>query len=190
MTTGVTSDPLIIANTQEWLEKAVIGLHLCPFAKAVHLAKQIRYIASHALTSEELLTELMTEMKFLASADPTRVDTTLLIHPFVLNDFLDYNEFIDVADAALADLNLEGILQVATFHPDYQFAGTEPTDITNFTNRSPYPTLHLLREHSVELAIESYPDTNEIPAKNIQTMQQLGLQGWKTLGLKKETSKK
>jgi hypothetical protein len=175
------SPELIIAETQDWLEQAVIGLNLCPFAKAVHIKNQIRYKVSSAVTTEALLEDLMVEMQLLADTSAETTDTTLLIHPDVLTDFLDYNDFLDVADQALVELKLDGILQVASFHPNYQFAGTEPEDITNFTNRTPYPTLHLLREKSVEKAVESYPDPSAIPEKNMETLRNLGFSGWKKL---------
>ena len=167
----------IVARTKLWLERAVIGLNLCPFAKAVYVKDQIRYVVSRAETPEELLPELIIELRTLAEADPAVdpkvVDTTLLIHPAALTDFLAYNDFLAVADAALAELGLSGILQIASFHPQYQFEGTEPDDVTNRTNRSPYPTLHLLREASVEEALEGYPDAEEIPQRNIETMRRL-----------------
>ncbi len=188
MSPSPISDSVIIKNTQVWIEKAVIGLNLCPFAKAAHAAKQIRYVVSHALTAEELLTELMEEMKTLAATDRALIETTLLIHPFVLTDFLDYNEFTEVADAALVDLNLEEVLSVACFHPDFQFAGTKAEDITNFTNRSPYPLFQLLREASIELALESSSEASDIAERNIQTLQDLGLEGWKKLGIKNGVS--
>ncbi|HWW06186.1 DUF1415 domain-containing protein [Collimonas sp.] len=168
----------VIAHTKLWLERAVIGLNLCPFAKAVFIKDQIRYVVSTAQTPEELLTDLMKELEFLQQADPETIDTTLLIHPDALRDFLDYNDFLDVADAAVDKLELDGEIQVASFHPDYQFAGTDIDDISNYTNRAPYPTLHLLRESSVERAVEAFPDAAEIFNKNMQTLQQLGLDGW------------
>ena len=173
----------IIAATRAWVEKAVIGLNLCPFAKAVHVKQQIRYVVCDATAPEALLGVLMDELQALADADPERIDTTLLIHPQVLNDFLDYNEFLDVADAALEDMDLDGELQIASFHPHYQFADTEPDDITNYTNRSPYPILHLLREDSVERAVEAFPEASAIFDNNIETLRKLGHGGWKALGL-------
>jgi hypothetical protein len=170
-----------IAATTAWLEKAVIGLNLCPFAKAVHVKGQIRYVFSEATTPEALLETLMNEMQRLSDTPAEKVDTTLIIHPHVLNDFEDYNEFLDVADAALEDMGLEGELQVASFHPDYQFADTVRNDIGNFTNRSPYPTLHLLREESVERAVEAFPEADAIFDKNIETMEELGHEGWDKL---------
>lgn len=174
-------DDKIIAATQRWLEKAVIGLNLCPFAKAVHVKKQVRYVVSNATTPEALLEKLMDELQYLSDTDPEQVDTTLLIHPFVLNDFADYNEFLDVADAAVEDMQLAGELQVASFHPQYQFADTDVNDIGNYTNRAPYPILHLLREDSVERAVEAFPEAGEIFERNIETMEKLGYDGWDAL---------
>lgn len=173
----------IVAATQQWLEKAVIGLDLCPFAKAVHVRDQIRYVVSAAKTPEELLAELFGELQALVAADPGEIETTLLIHPRVLTDFLDYNDFLGVADAAVAELGLEGVVQIASFHPRYRFAGTKPDAIENYTNRSPYPMLHLLREASVERAVAAFPDAAQIFEKNIETLRRLGLEGWRQLGM-------
>ena len=181
MSSSATDHVAVVANTVDWLEKAVIGLNLCPFAKAVHVKGQIRYVVSDADTPEELLEKLMEELEYLAEADPEKVDTTLLIHPNVLADFEDYNEFLDVADAALEDMQLDGQLQVASFHPDYQFADTHQNDIENYTNRSPYPTLHLLREDSVERAVEAFPEASDIFEKNIATLRALGHDAWDKL---------
>jgi hypothetical protein len=167
------SDDEVLAATKSWLEKDVIGLNLCPFAKAVHASGQIRWRVSAAESAEALVEDLVAELKFIHAADPAAVDTTLLIHPKVLGDFLDFNDFLDVADEALEELGLVGEIQIASFHPKYQFSGTTPEDPTNRTNRSPYPTLHLLREASVERAIEGYPGAEEIPARNIETMRRL-----------------
>lgn len=171
----------VIAATRAWLEKAVIGLNLCPFAKAVHIRNQVRYVVSHATSEEDLLRELCDELKFLAEVPADQVDTTLLIHPNVLNNFLDYNDFQDVAEAAVQELGLEGTLQVASFHPEYQFGGTTPDDITNCTNRSPYPILHLLREDSIDRAVAAIPDAEEIYERNMETMEKLGPEGWAKL---------
>jgi len=173
----------IIAATQLWLEKAVIGLNLCPFAKAVHVKKQIRYVVSVATTPEALLEELMNELRTLQDADPEKIDTTLLIHPYVLTDFLDFNDFLDTVDLAVAEPEFNDEFQVASLHPHYQFAGTTPDDIENYTNRSPYPTLHLLRETSVDRAVAAFPDADQIVDNNIETMKKLGHEGWKKLGL-------
>ena len=171
----------ILSATRHWLEQAVIGLNLCPFAKAVHIKQQIRYVVSEATTPQQLYASLLSEIEFLLAADPEQIETTLLIHPHVLQDFLDFNDFLDVADALLLELQAEGILQVASFHPAYQFFGTRPDDIENYTNRSPYPILHLLREASIERVLETYPDTDDIAERNIDTLQKLGLAGWKKL---------
>jgi uncharacterized protein len=170
-----------IEKTQQWLEKAVIGLNLCPFAKAVHTKNQIRWVLSAAQTPEDLLRELTHEMQVLASADPANIDTTLLIHPQVLNDFLDYNDFLDLADGALEELELDGVLQIASFHPQFQFEGTQPEDISNYSNRSPFPTLHLLREDSVEKAVSAFPEAESIFERNIETLEALGQDGWRKL---------
>jgi hypothetical protein len=172
-----------IARTREWLEKAVIGLNLCPFAKPVLLKNQIRFQASAARTEEDLLHDLRHELTLLADVSPEEIDTTLLIHPQVMSDFLDYNAFLDAAEALLVELDLEGVIQIASFHPDYYFADTDPEDVSNCTNRSPFPTLHLIREASLERAIEAHPDTSEIYRANIETMRRLGHEGWKRLFL-------
>ncbi|WP_051155336.1 DUF1415 domain-containing protein [Noviherbaspirillum massiliense] len=173
----------VIVTTRAWLEKAVIGLNLCPFAKAVHVKQQVRYVVSNAQTPEALREDLVRELETLAQANAKDIDTTLLIHPSVLLDFLDYNDFLDIADETLSELGLEGQLQVASFHPRYQFAGTAQDDIENYTNRSPYPILHLLREDSIERAVESFPDASEIYEKNIATMRRLGHEGWRRLNI-------
>jgi len=170
-----------ILATRVWLEKAVIGLNLCPFAKAVHVKKQIRYAFSDAKSVKQLQRDLRAELRLLADSAPTDIDTTLLIHPFILQNFLDYNDFLDLADAAIEEADLDGEIQVASFHPQYQFAATNIDDIDNFTNRSPYPTLHLLREASIEAAVAAFPDAADIYEKNIATMHALGRQGWEAL---------
>jgi hypothetical protein len=175
----------IIQETQDWLIKAVIGLNLCPFAKAVHVKEQIKYVVSEATTVEKLLEDLAKELEFLAEVSREKTDTTLLIHPKVLNDFLDYNDFLELADQLLEDLDLDGELQIASFHPQYQFAGTEIDDITNFTNRSPYPTLHLIREDSIDEAVKAFPEAEAIFESNMQTMEKLGTDGWLKLFPKK-----
>ena len=174
-------DDQIVAATQNWLEKAVIGLNLCPFAKSVHVKQQVRYVVSSATSPEQLLEELMNELQLLSDTPAEEVDTTLLIHPFVLTDFLDYNEFLDVADAAVEDMQLDGELQVASFHPDYQFSETDANDIGNYTNRAPYPILHLLREDSIERAVAAFPEAEQIFEKNIETLEKLGHDGWDKL---------
>ncbi|MES2769309.1 MAG: DUF1415 domain-containing protein [Bdellovibrionota bacterium] len=178
---------IVISKTKEWLEKAVIGLNLCPFARNVYVKNQIRFVVSAASNEDDLLRELIIEMKHLNQTDVSITDTTLLIHPEVLQNFLDYNQFLDVVESALVALDLEGTLQVASFHPQYQFAGTSADDISNFTNRSPYPILHLLREESISKAVDSYPDAESVPDKNIDTMNKLGMLGWKKLNIPSRT---
>ena len=177
----ITPSAVAIAATTTWLQRAVIGLNLCPFAKAVHVKGQIRYVVSEATTPEALAIDLMRELEFLAEASAETVDTTLLIHPHVLQDFLDFNDFLDVADGIVEELELDGILQVASFHPQFQFENTELDDITNYSNRSPHPTLHLLREDSVERAVAAFPAELEIASANITTLEKLGHDGWKAL---------
>lgn len=168
----------VIASTQQWLERAVIGLNLCPFAKAAYVKQRVRFTVSTATSDEALLDDLIVALQELHAADPATCETTLLIHPQALTDFLDYNDFLDAADAALDALGLDGVIQVASFHPQYQFAGSEPDDIENFTNRAPYPLLHLLREDSIKQAVESYPDVDDIPQRNIAMLKKLGAAGW------------
>jgi hypothetical protein len=170
-----------IDDTREWLEKAVIGLNLCPFAKAVHLKSQIRWVESAAHDAEALLADLVHELRLLAAADPEIIETTLLVHPQAQQGFEAYNDFLDLADAALAELGLEGELQIASFHPRYRFDGTDDDDITNCTNRSPHPTLHLLREASIERAVAAFPDAAEIYERNVETLRRLGAVGWSAL---------
>lgn len=172
----------IVADTVRWLERAVIGLELCPFAKPAHRLGRIRYVVSEARDPDTLAGDLADALAELARTPPEEVETTLLIHPHVLGDFLEYNEFLDVADATVAAMGLEGTLQVAHFHPGFRFEGTAPDDVTNATNRSPYPTLHLLREASVERALASYPEDPEaIYERNIETLRKLGHDGWRAL---------
>lgn len=174
-------DDEVIAVTRAWVDKAVIGLNLCPFAKSVQVHQQVRYVVSRAVTPEALYQDLHQELALLAGADPQEIDTTLLVHPDVLTDFMDYNDFLDVADAAVEELELDGQIQVASFHPDYRFAGTDENDVSNCTNRSPYPMLHLLREASIERAVAAIPEAADIYEKNIATMEALGSEGWQKL---------
>jgi uncharacterized protein len=176
----------MIAKTRNWLEKAVIGLNLCPFAKAVHVRQQVRYVVSDASSEEALLVDLLHELESLYDADPARVETTLLIHPYVLADFADYNQFLDVAEQAISELQLDGEIQLASFHPDYQFADCGPHAIENYSNRAPYPTLHLLRETTVAKAVAAFPDAARIYQRNIDTLRELGLAGWKRLWMADE----
>jgi hypothetical protein len=171
----------VIAETRAWVRRAVIGLNLCPFARGVDTKDQVRYVVTDATGPEELLAALCEELQRLADADPEAVDTTLLIHPHVLQAFEDFNDFLDLADAAVEEMRLDGVLQVASFHPQFQFADTDPDDITNATNRSPYPTLHILREDSVERAVAAFPTAEAIFENNMRTLEKLGLEGWSTL---------
>ncbi len=168
----------IIDATRRWLERAVIGLALCPFAAPVYQSGRLRLRISEAVTTDELIVDLVAELRLLASTDPAAIETTLLVHPRVCTDFLEYNDFLETCEATVAALELEGTLQVASFHPQYQFADSAPDDISNYTNRAPYPTLHLLREDSVERAVDSIEDPDEIYRANIRTLQALGLAGW------------
>lgn len=171
----------VIAATREWLEKAVIGLNLCPFAKAVYVKNQVRIVVSAAKHLDGFLEDLDRELDFLAAADPDDVDTILLIHPTLLPDFLDFNDFLQLADAAVEEHDLEGVIQIASFHPQFQFEGTEPDDMGNYTNRAPFPTLHLLREASIERAVAAFPEAEMIYERNIATLEALGLAGWNAL---------
>ena len=170
-----------IAETRAWVQRAVVGLNLCPFAKAPLVKGQVRFVVCESDDPRVLLDALRTEMHALVHIDPVEIETTLLIHPNALADFEIFNDFLDAADAALEDLQLDGVLQVASFHPHYRFAGTEAGDLGNATNRSPHPTLHLLREASVERAVESFPEAEAIFEANIATLAALGAEGWAAL---------
>ncbi|MCT8175200.1 DUF1415 domain-containing protein [Variovorax sp. CY25R-8] len=170
-----------IADTRRWLERAVIGLNLCPFAKAVHVKGQIHYATYLPAEHDDLLDALLAEARQLVALDATERDTTLLIAPSALSDFLDFNDFTARAERRLAKAGFDGVLQLASFHPQFQFGGTEPDDIGNATNRAPYPTLHLLREESVDRAVEAFPDAEEIFGRNIDTLEALGPEGWAAL---------
>lgn len=170
-----------IGDTRRWMERAVISLNLCPFAKAVVNKGQVRMVLSEARDEVALLAQLGEELLHLRDTPATDTDTTLIVHPHVLQDFLDYNDFLDVADGLVEELGLEGVLQVASFHPQYRFADSDPDDIANFTNRSPWPTLHLLREDSVSRAVEAFPDPDAIVERNIETLRKLGHPGWQDL---------
>jgi len=177
------SESFYIEDTRRWLERAVIGLNLCPFAKAVHVKQQIHYALSQALGVNELREELGTQLRELVKLNADVRETTLLIVPTVLRNFLDFNDFLAEAEEVLIGLDLEGVIQIASFHPNYQFAGTRADDITNFTNRSPYPTLHLLREASIDRAVEAFPDPQAIFETNMQTLENLGPAGWAALNV-------
>jgi len=174
-------EAFVIAETRAWVQRAVVGLNLCPFAKAPMVKGQIRYVVCKACDTQALLDTLCAEMQALAAADPEQVETTLVIHPNVLADFIEFNEFLDLADVALGELGFDGVLQVASFHPQYQFAGTEADDVSNATNQSPYPTLHLLREDSIDRAVAAFPEADAIFETNIRTLEALGAGGWAEL---------
>jgi uncharacterized protein len=169
------TDP--VADTRRWIEAVVIGLNLCPFARRPFDSNQIRFAVSDATDAATLIADLTRELEALAAAPADEVETTLLIHPNVLTDFFDYNDFLDVADGLIEELDLEGVVQIASFHPQYQFAGTPPEAVENYTNRSPYPMLHLLREESVGRAVETLADPDEVPRRNVETMRRLGREG-------------
>jgi hypothetical protein len=179
--TQLIDNQVIIDGTRRWLEKAVIGLGLCPFAESVYRRDRVRFQVTEQRTAVGLVEELRAELMHLHESDARQCETTLLIHPWVLNDFMEFNDFLPICDALVGELGLEGEIQVASFHPQYQFAGTRPDDIENHTNRSPYPTLHLLREASVERALEGVPNPDAIYENNIVRMRELGLTGWEAL---------
>lgn len=174
---------IAIEDTQHWLLQAVVGLNLCPFAKSVVVKDMVRYRVCTSAEPDDVLALLREELLYLAAADPNTLDTTLLIAPNALPDFLDFNDFLAECDAVLMDLELDGVLQVADFHPRYQFGGTDEDDIENFTNRTPYPTLHLLREASIDKAVEAYPDASLIFERNMEVLNKLGHAGWEALGI-------
>jgi hypothetical protein len=174
-------DEAVIAAMRQWVEKAVIGLNLCPFAKVVYVKGQVRYVVSRAPHLDGFLEDLDRELDFLAAADPDAVDTTLLIHPTLLPDFLDFNDFLQLAEAAVGEHGLDGVIQIASFHPQFQFEGTEPDDMGNYTNRAPFPTLHLLREASIARAVAAFPEAETIYQRNIETLENLGIDGWQAL---------
>ncbi|MET0312446.1 MAG: DUF1415 domain-containing protein [Burkholderiaceae bacterium] len=175
------SDP--IADTRRWVERAVIGLNLCPFAKAAEAKGVVRYVASELEDEAALMELLRAELELLAAADPAEHETTLIVVTEILHDFLDFNDFLGEGDWLLERMGLEGEVQLASFHPDYQFEGTEPGDITNATNRSPWPTLHLLREDSIDRAVEAFPEAAEIYERNMEVLKELGPAGWEALGV-------
>ena len=177
------TDDEVLIQTRHWLEKAVIGLNLCPFAKAVYVKNQVRLVVSQARHADDLLEELDRELVLLVATSAEQIDTTLLIHPTLFDDFLDFNDFLEVAEGVLDEHGLEGVIQLASFHPQFQFDGSQPDDIGNYSNRAPFAMLHLLREESVERAVAIYPEAETIFEKNVETLQKLGHEGWKALGL-------
>jgi uncharacterized protein len=179
--TATPSAARAIAETRAWVERAVIGLNLCPFAKAVQVKGQVRYVVCASTEHADLLAMLIDELHHLANCPAQETDTTLLIHPAALNDFLDFNDFLAVVDDSLDELGYAGTLQVASFHPQFQFADTAPADMGNASNRSPYPTLHILREASIDRAVAAFPDPEAIFEANIETLEELGAEGWAAL---------
>ena len=177
------TDEEVLGKTRHWLEAVVIGLNLCPFAKAVYVKKQVRLVVSHARHADDLLEELDRELDLLVATPAEEIDTTLLIHPTLFEDFLDFNDFLEVAEGVVDEHELEGVVQLASFHPQFQFDGTEPDAISNYTNRAPFAILHLLREDSVERAVVAFPQTDAIFEQNIATLEKLGHAGWKALSL-------
>ncbi|MDO4433380.1 MAG: DUF1415 domain-containing protein [Alysiella sp.] len=176
-------DETIILHTNAWLEKAVIGLNLCPFAKAPYVKGQIRIAVSHAKHLDGFLEDLDRELQLLLEKSPQELETTLLVHPTLFPDFLVFNDVLDIAEATLSDNQAEGIIQIVPFHPDFQFANTDADDISNYTNRSPYPTLHLIRENSITKATEAFPDPSVIFERNIKLLQEMGQIGWDKLNI-------
>lgn len=177
------SAEVMVQDTLRWLERVVIGLNLCPFAKSVYVKGQVHCAVSGAADLEALRDDLLNELHNLVALEPSVRDTTVLVVQNLLQDFYDYNDFLNVADDCLLALDLEGVIQIASFHPHYQFAGTDEDDITNFTNRSPYPTLHLIREASIDRAVAAFPNAEDIFETNMTTMNQLGSQGWQDLNV-------
>lgn len=173
------SDEAIVLAVRRWVETFVVGMNLCPFAKRELVKNRVRFVTTAATTQEQLLMVLQAELELL-NTDPS-VETTLLIHAKVLQDFYDFNDFLSIADSLLVDMELDGTYQIASFHPDYQFAGTQTGDAENYTNRAPYPVLHLLREESLERVIADYPDVDDIPERNIKLMNDLGPDKLQTL---------
>ena len=169
----------IITATQNWVKTFVVGMNLCPFAKREVVKNRVRYFVSQATNTEQLLAEVQAELELLES--DTSIETTLVIHPYILQDFYDYNDFLYDTDNLLIDMSLEGVYQIASFHPDYQFEGVDLNDVENYTNRSPYPMLHLIREESLERAIANYPNSDDIPQRNIDLMNKLGIDEVKAL---------
>jgi len=177
------TDDKVLEKTRHWLEAAVIGLNLCPFAKAVYVKNQVRLVVSKARHADDLLEELDRELDLLVATPASQIDTTLLIHPTLFEDFLDFNDFLEVAEGVIDEHELDGVIQLASFHPQFQFEGTELDEISNYTNRAPFAILHLLREESVERAVEAFPQADAIFEANIATLEKLGHAGWKSLGL-------
>lgn len=174
-------EAIVMEDTVRWLERAVIGLNLCPFAKGVHVKGQVHYVVSAATEADTLLEDVRRELLALSDISPEVRDTTLLMAPHCMAEFLDFNDFTAVVDDLIQELDLGGLLQVAFFHPQFQFAGTQLDDVSNCTNRTPYPTLHLLREESIDRAVAVFPEADAIFERNIEVLENLGAQGWAAL---------
>ena len=177
-------DDTLLADMRAWIEKAVIGLDLCPFARSAYVEQRVRFVVSDAPHADAFLEQLDRELEFLAAADPADIETTLLIHPTLFADFEVFNDIAGIAEEAVVEHGLEGVVQVASFHPRFRFADTEPDDISNYTNRAPWPTLHLLREASITRVLEHVADPDAIYERNIATLEKLGHDGWRDLGLR------
>lgn len=174
---------IVSEHTKQWLEKAVIGLNLCPFAKAPHVKNLVRIVVSKARHLDGFLEDLDRELQLLGNTPASELETTLLVHPTLFPDFETFNQMLEIADDAVVENELEGIVQIAPFHPDFQFEGTEADDISNYTNRSPYPTLHLIREDSITKAAEAFPDASAIFDRNIALLEKMGHEGWDKLDI-------
>ena len=176
-------DAQIIDDTRRWLQRAVIGLNLCPFAKSVDVKGLVHYAVTRSVGFKDLLADLKLELNALAALADTERDTTLFVAPDGLQDFLEFNDFLTQANRLLAKMDFEGVFQIASLHPQYQFADAPADAITNFTNRSPYPTLHLLREASIDRAVKAFPHAEAIFETNMRTMERIGHAGWAALGV-------
>jgi hypothetical protein len=169
------------AGIRNWLERGVLGLNLCPFARRPYEAGQVRIAVSEAATEDALVGEVETELHRLAQTEPAALETTLLAVPGHFDDFLDFNDYLDVIDALLVALEYEGRFQVVGFHPDYRFGDAPTDDPAHATNRSPVPVLHLLREDSVERAVAELDDPDAIYRRNVERLRSLGLEGWQAV---------
>ena len=170
-----------LADCQRWLQRAVIGLNLCPYARAPHVGGRIRWVLSEAIDSDGLVEELLRELEHLRRHDISEVETTLLVIPQLLGDFDDYLDLLHAAEALLEALGYAGEFQLASFHPDYRFEDTAADAIENCTNRSPLPMLHLLREASISRIVDAGADVEAIPERNQQRLRELGHAGWRRL---------
>ncbi|MEM8500444.1 MAG: DUF1415 domain-containing protein [Pseudomonadota bacterium] len=166
------SDRIEVDATRQWVNNVVVGLNLCPFAKREFMNDKLRFAVTDSTTIERLLEDLLDELNLLCCQ--AEIETTLLIHPQVLVDFFDFNDFLAAANDLIVDREFEGIFQLASFHPNYQFAGVDENDASNYTNRSPYPMIHILREESLSRTIDAYPDVDAIPERNVALMREMG----------------